>query len=174
MCWSGDSTLTPWGGKDIWARCWRMKASERAEMHSRQGRWWAAWRSLAGEDAGRALHVGNIFPGGSVGKESACSAREPGLTPGLSWRRKWPPTLVLPCLENSSWAGYSPWDRKESDTTVWLTFTFTCTGEEVFCRESVAGERPGRTRHCEVDKGLASLSQKSECHPTGSGKLAKL
>ena len=37
-----------------------------------------------------------------------------------SWRRVWPPTPIS-CLENPhgqrSLAGYSPWGRKESDTT---------------------------------------------------------
>ena len=38
------------------------------------------------------------FPGGSVGKESACSAGDPGLIPGLGrfpWRRKWQPIPVF-------------------------------------------------------------------------------
>ena len=54
------------------------------------------------------------FPGGSAGKESACSAGDLRSVPG---RRKRPPTPVL-------WPGgsmYSPWGRKESDTTE--TFT---------------------------------------------------
>ena len=43
------------------------------------------------------------------------------------WRRKWQPSLVLlpgELHEQRSLVGYSSWDRKESDMTVWLTFTF--------------------------------------------------
>ena len=57
------------------------------------------------------------FPGGSVGKESACNAGDLGLVPGLGipWRRERVPTLVF-------WPGefhglYSSWGCKESDTT---------------------------------------------------------
>ena len=38
------------------------------------------------------------FPGSSVGKESACSAGDPGLIPGsgkIPWRRKWQTTPVF-------------------------------------------------------------------------------
>ena len=47
------------------------------------------------------------FPGGSDGRESACSAGDPGLIPGLEspWRRAWLPTPVfLP--------GESPWTEE--------------------------------------------------------------
>ena len=63
------------------------------------------------------------FPGGSDGRESACNAGDLGLIPG-SGR---PPggghgnPRQYSCLENphgqSSLVGYSPWGRKESDTT---------------------------------------------------------
>ena len=42
------------------------------------------------------------------------------------WRRKWQPTPVfLPgkSYQQRSLAGYSPWGRKELDTTEWLTYT---------------------------------------------------
>ena len=46
----------------------------------------------------------------------------------ISWRRKWQPTPVfLPgkCHGQRSLVGYSPWGRKESDTTEWLSdFSF--------------------------------------------------
>ena len=81
------------------------------------------------------------FPGGSVGKGSACNAGDLGSIPG--WGR---PAggghgnlLQYSCLENPygqrSLAGYSPWGRKESDTTVqqsqahkrpWLPTLITC------------------------------------------------
>ena len=62
------------------------------------------------------------FPNSSVGKESACNVGNPGIpglgrSPGegngnhssiLAWTIPWTEDLV----------GYSPWGRKESDTTV--------------------------------------------------------
>ena len=42
------------------------------------------------------------------------------------WRRKWQPTpVLLPGKSHGlrSLVGYSPWGRKESDTTEWLHFT---------------------------------------------------
>ena len=63
------------------------------------------------------------FPGGSDGKESACNAGNLGLIPGLG---RFPAgghsnPLQYSCLENRHWqrclAGYSPWGRKELDTT---------------------------------------------------------
>ena len=44
----------------------------------------------------------------------------------IPWRRKWQPTpVLLPREFHGQWsrAGYSPWDCKESDMTVRLTFT---------------------------------------------------
>ena len=64
------------------------------------------------------------IPGGSVGKETACNAGVPGLIPGsgnIPWRKKWQPTplfLLRKSHGQRSMVGcYSPWDRKESDTT---------------------------------------------------------
>ena len=62
------------------------------------------------------------FPGGSVGKESACNEGDLGLIPGLGrspggGRGN---QLQYSCLENShrqrTLEGYSPWGHKESDT----------------------------------------------------------
>ena len=49
------------------------------------------------------------------------------------WRRQWQPTpLLLPGESHGqrSLVGYSPWGRRESDTTKWLHFHFSlsCTG----------------------------------------------
>ena len=63
------------------------------------------------------------FPSGLDGKESACSAGDLGSVPGLGRSpgggRGNP--LQYSCLENPhgqrSLVGYSPWDRKELDTT---------------------------------------------------------
>ena len=54
--------------------------------------------------------------------------RTPGLDPRVrkvSWRREWLPTPVILPGEFHGWrnlAGYSPWGRKESDTTERLHF----------------------------------------------------
>ena len=70
------------------------------------------------------------IPGGSDGKESSCNAEDPGSIPGLG---RYPGEgcgnpLQYSCLENSSeqrsQVGYSPWDRKESDTTEQLAHTW--------------------------------------------------
>ena len=67
------------------------------------------------------------FPGSSIGKESACDARDLGSIPGLG---RCPGEghgnpLQYSCLENPqgqrNLVGCSPWDRKESDTTEWLS-----------------------------------------------------
>ena len=63
------------------------------------------------------------FPGGSVGKESACNAGVAGAegsTPGSgrSPGAQHGNPLQYSCLENPTDRGaYSPWGRKESDTT---------------------------------------------------------
>ena len=62
------------------------------------------------------------FPGGSAGKESACSAGDPGLTPG-SGRSPGEGNdnpLQYSGVENPKeriLVGYSPWGRTESDMT---------------------------------------------------------
>ena len=57
------------------------------------------------------------FPGGSAGKESNCNAGDLGSIPGLGRSpgegERYP--LQYSGLENSM--DYSPWGRKESDTT---------------------------------------------------------
>ena len=65
------------------------------------------------------------FPCSSVGKESACSAGDPGSIPGLG--RKYQPTSVsLPGKSHGqrSLVGCSPWGRKELGTTEQLTLTY--------------------------------------------------
>ena len=62
------------------------------------------------------------FPGSLVGKESTCKGRRPQFNSWVGkicWRRERLPTLVF-------WLGefhglYSPWGRKESDTTEQLS-----------------------------------------------------
>ena len=65
------------------------------------------------------------FPGGTDDKESACNAAvlETRFNPWarkILWRRKWQPTPVfLPGESHGqrSLVGYSPWGRKESETS---------------------------------------------------------
>ena len=58
------------------------------------------------------------FPGGSDGKESACSAGDPGSILGkVPWRREWQPTAVFLPGEShgqGSLAGYSPWGQSQT------------------------------------------------------------
>ena len=70
------------------------------------------------------------FPGGSDGKASACNVGDPGFNPWVGkipWRGKWQPTPVLlpgKFHGQRSLVGYSPWGRRESDTTERLHFHF--------------------------------------------------
>ena len=64
------------------------------------------------------------FPGGSVGKESACNTGDLGLIPGLgrSPGRGHGNPLQYYCLDKNPHGqrrlvGYSPWGHKMSDTT---------------------------------------------------------
>ena len=67
------------------------------------------------------------FPGGSDGKESACNAGDLGLIPGLGRSpgegKGYPLQLFWP----GEFAGlYSPWGRKELDTTERLSTVYVC------------------------------------------------
>ena len=60
------------------------------------------------------------FPGGSVNEEPDCNAGDVGSVPGLgrSPEGGHGNPLQYSCLENPhELVGYSPWDRKELDTT---------------------------------------------------------
>ena len=61
--------------------------------------------------------------------QSVClQCGRPGFNPWVEkilWRRQWHPTPVIFPGKSHGWrslVGYSPWDRKESDTTEWLNF----------------------------------------------------
>ena len=86
-----------------------------------RGDWPAEWEgnSLTGGE----ISLGSKFPGGSEGKESACSADLRSILGSgrFSGERNGNP-LQYSCLENpmdgGAWqAIYSPWDRKDLDTT---------------------------------------------------------
>ena len=66
------------------------------------------------------------FPGGSVGKESTCNARDTGdcrfdpLVGKILWRRAWQPTPVFLPGEfhgQRGLVGYGPWVHNELGTT---------------------------------------------------------
>ena len=67
-------------------------------------------------------------------KKIFLQCRRPGFGPWVGkipWRREKLPTSVF-------WPGefhglYSPWSRKESDTTEWLSLTLSHTGEKIGC-----------------------------------------
>ena len=70
--------------------------------------------------------MGVFFPGGSEVKASTCiclQRERAGFGPwvrNIPWRRKWQPTPVFLSRESHgrrNLVGYSPWGRKESDTT---------------------------------------------------------
>ena len=77
------------------------------------------------------------IPGGSDSKSVCLQCRRPGFDPWVGkilWRRKWQPTpVILPGKSHGrrSLVGYSPWGRKESDTTKRFHFHFllSCIGE---------------------------------------------
>ena len=74
---------------------------------------------------GGGIHLRLKLPGGLRGKEPSASAGDAGdrdQSPGqkIPWRRKWQLTPAFSPGEfhgQRSLAGYSPWGRKESDTT---------------------------------------------------------
>ena len=83
------------------------------------------------------------FPGGSDGKGSTCSVGDLGsisVVGTIPWRRERLPTLVFLPGESPgkrSLAGYSPWDRKDSDTTERLTtHVCTCTPGHLYIYDS--------------------------------------
>ena len=82
------------------------------------------------------------FPDGSVGKESACNAGDPGSIPG--WGRSQGGghgnPLQCSCPREShgqkSQAGYSPWGHKESDMTVTNSLSSPAAGPRAALRNS--------------------------------------
>ena len=67
--------------------------------------------------------VAKGFPGGSVGKETACNAGDTGdtdhpWTGEVHWRKAWQPTPLFLSREfygQRNLTGYSPWGHKKSD-----------------------------------------------------------
>ena len=63
------------------------------------------------------------FPCGSVGKESACNVGDLGLSPGLRRSSGEGKGYALQCCGLDNSMDYSPWGRKESDMTEWLSLS---------------------------------------------------
>ena len=72
------------------------------------------------------------FPCGSAGEESACNS---GSTPGLE-----DPLEKGKAIHSSVWPGkfhgHSPWGRKESDTTEWLSLSLFTVRKQIFTKNN--------------------------------------
>ena len=95
--------------------------------------WFLGWEDPL--EKGWATPVFLGFPCGSAGKESACNVGDLGLIPELGKSpgegKGYP--LQYSGLENSMWNSiplYSPWGRKESDTTEWLSLSLPLSGTQ--------------------------------------------
>ena len=99
------------------------------------------------------------FPGGSDSKESACNAGDMGLIPGLgrSPGGGHSNPLQYSCLENPhgqrNLEGYSPWGRRESDTTERLSTQQNRTVENSFIITILQTENS----RCGLQAGLKSM-----------------
>ena len=94
------------------------------------------WLVISRESPGAAMNIqssqkiNTSFSSGSDGKASCLQCGRPGFNPWIRkipWRRKWQPTPVLLSGKSHGWrslVGYSPWGRKELDTTERLQFQF--------------------------------------------------
>ena len=95
------------------------------------------------------------LPGWHCSKELTCQCRRLRFDPWVAkipWKKAWQPTpVVLPGESHGQrgLVGYSPWGRKESDTTEWLAHTHTCckhrTGHFKFFKKSNLSARHGLT-----------------------------
>ena len=80
---------------------------------------------------------------GSDGRASACNVRDPWVGK-IPWRRKWQLTPVLLPGKFHEWrslVGYTPWGRKQSDTTERLHFHFP------LCHFSLPNEKTLESTH---------------------------
>ena len=106
-----------------------------------------------------------LFPGGSDGKSVCLQCGRPGFHP---WVRKipcrkewWPTPGLFPGKSHGrrSLIGYSPWGRKESDTTEQIHFHFHggSDGEESTCNEGDPASISGLGRSSGEGKGFPVL-----------------
>ena len=115
--------------------------------------------------------LGNIKFGLSwwlSGKESTCQCRICerrgfySLVGKIPWRRKWQPIpLFLPekSFGQRSLMGYTPWGRKESDMTEWLSTMLSLPGESGFLLHPVSIVIQSRRESLfDAPESLASLT----------------
>ena len=115
------------------------------------------------------------FPSGLAGKEPACNARDPHSIPGLGRsprEGKGNPlrSVFLPGEFHGqrSLAGYSPWGRKESDTTDRLTLSLFL--RVLYTRDNLISQtrqRPYLAEFRSVGRGSggSSKTEQSSCLP---------
>ena len=98
------------------------------------------------------------YPGGTSGKEPSCQQKkhercdfDPWVGK-IPWRRKWQHTPVFLPGKSHGWrslVGYSPWGRKELDTTERLSlscFPDSSVGKESICNAGDPSSIPGSGR----------------------------
>ena len=100
------------------------------------------------------------------GKEPACQCRRRGFGPWVGkipWRKKWQPTPVfLPEKSHGqrSLVGYSPWGRKESDTTEQLNNN---KNSQLIMRDSFSQRTCSKSRgNCRKSEGMKKLRKKNQ------------
>ena len=83
------------------------------------------------------------FPSSSASKESGCNAVDPGSIPGLGRTPGEGVGLPTPVFWPGEFHGlYSPWGRKELDTTEWLSFTYSILSSRVHFFPFLCGQFP--------------------------------
>jgi len=107
-----------------------------------------------------------MYSYGSDGKESACNTEDWSSIPGLGkipWRREWLPTPIFLPGEfhgQRNLVGYSPWDRKESDTSERLTLSLFTLNQGLAKNVGKGGGGPGEKETVESClKGLHIRNQ---------------
>ena len=101
-------------------------------------------------------HVFRGFPGGSAGRQSACSAGDLGSTPGLG--RSPPTPAFLPGVSHGQRSLVGPWGHKELNSTERLSTAYKwCSGKESICqcRASDVSSISGSGRSPEEGNGYA-------------------
>ena len=125
-------TSLDWDSWHIWG-FWRLKTKTEHLTHSTSSK--HDWHTLR-----KLLKLSRIdFPGSAGAKDPAsqCTRHSrdgfDSWVGKIAWKREWQPTSVFLSGEfhgQRSLAGYSPWGRKESNTTEWLIlslhFLLTC------------------------------------------------
>ena len=101
-------------------------------MSGHEAGWWVQRSGLRGGAASELTGLGFLpgsccvgFPDGSAGKESTCDVGDLGSIPGLGRSPGEGKGYALPVFWPGEFHGqYSPWGRKESDTTEQLSLHY--------------------------------------------------